>query len=95
MYTQEQIDLIVSAQEMQIKNPARAVVNCESAFVMDTISKVDQKLASDYWHWVCFAADWKEHKDLKLFGEKVYTNELELARINAEQTMPDWGYSGT
>jgi hypothetical protein len=92
MYTQEQIDLIISAQEKQIKNPARAVVNSECSYVKFTISKIDPKLASEYWNWVCYIG---HLNDPTLFGEKVCANELELARIDAEQTMPDWGYADT
>ncbi len=92
MYTQEQIDLIIFAQEKQIRNPARAVVNSECAFVKETISKTDVKLACDYWSWVCYSG---LRKDPTLFGDVVHSNELILARIDSEQTMPSWGYSGT
>jgi len=91
MITQDQIKIILTAQEKQIKNPNRAIVNSESAFVKYTISKVDPKLAMEYWKWVCGSFK----KDTDLFGPIVYANELTLAKINAEQTMPAWGYSGT
>ena len=91
MFTQDQIKIILTAQEKQIKNPARAIVNSESAFVKNTISKVDPKLAMEYWKWVCGSFK----SDNELFGPIVYANELTLAKIDAEQTMPAWGYSGT
>jgi len=80
MFTQDQINLILAAQEQQIKNPARATVNSECAFVKDTISKVDYKLAMEYWKWVCGSFK----KDTDLFGPPiVYANELVLAKIDA------------
>ena len=67
MFTQDQINLILAAQEQQIKNPARATVNSECAFVKDTISKVDYKLAMEYWKWVCGSFK----KDTDLFGPPI------------------------
>ena len=81
MFTQDQINLILAAQEQQIKNPARATVNSECAFVKDTISKVDYKLAMEYWKWVCGCSSFKVGNEL--FGPTVYANELVLAKIDA------------
>jgi len=92
MYTKEQTELIAKCQQKQIAKPARAIVNTESAFVKDMIAKTDPLLATNYWNWVCFQGPIRRPEE---FGVDVLNNEILLQEIDANQRMPEWGYSGT
>ena len=88
------IDIIIAAQQKQIKNPTRAVVNSESAFVWQTITKTDEKLGIEYWRWVTSDAMFPERGSIK-FGQEVYENEILLNAIHSGVSMPEWGTYGT
>ncbi len=94
-YTPEQFALIVSAQQKQLANPAKAVVNCEGSFVKDTIQKSDYPLSQVYWSFVCgFDGKADKYYNMK-FGQEVFDNQVALHAIDKTVTMPDWGYAGT
>lgn len=94
-YTPEKIETIVAAQEKQLANPARAVVNSEGAFVKDTIQKTDFPLSQVYWCFVCsFSGNSTSVNDMK-FGKEVFDNQVALHAIDKTVTMPSWGYAGT
>ena len=83
--------VIIDAQEAQLKNPARAVVNSESTFVKDRIVKAGfPDLAKEYWNWVCMS-----NRDKPVFGERVLELQKQLKAIDDQSTMPSWGTYGT
>ena len=87
------IDIIIEAQTAQIAKPARALVNSECAFVSDKITHSYNRpeLAKEYWRWVCSEA---RHGSLQ-YGQEVLDQYNTLRKIDAGQTMPEWGYKGT
>lgn len=90
MITEEQIQIVLNAQETLINKPKRAVVNSESCFVRDLISKQDKELARTYWSWVCGPSNNVFSSD-----SRVVENEKKLKAIDLSIEMPKWGYSGT
>lgn len=47
-------DALLDAMRQQIANPARAVVNSESAFIKDRLNNAGEfQLARAYWNWLC------------------------------------------
>ena len=74
----------------QLNNPARAVVNSESAFVRERLLKMGEKeLARDYWWWCCTGCS------VPIFGEEVMALQTRLNEIDKQSTMPAWGTYGT
>lgn len=82
--------LVAAAQKAQLDKPTRAVVNSESAFVMDRLNNAGQSaLARRYWSWSCGAKNRTE------FGDEVYELEMKLREIDKTVSMPSWGTYGT
>lgn len=83
--------ILIEAMKAQIANPARAVVNSESAFVKDRLIKAGEpELAKQYWNWVCMSG-----RDTPVFGEEVLELQKQLNAIDKGVTMPSWGTYGT
>lgn len=94
LITPEHVEAVVVAQQQIIDNPVRAMVNSESSFVRDLLSKVDERLARDYWNWVCGAcSQWTK----KNFSDvRILQNQSKLKAVDmAMPEMPAWGYAGT
>lgn len=90
MVTEEQIQIVLSAQQYILDNPVRACVNSESCFVRDRISKQDTGLARTYWSWVCGPSNGVFSSD-----SRVVENQEKLDAVDGKFEMPKWGYSGT
>jgi hypothetical protein len=86
-YTTEELNLIRAEQLKQIKNPTRAIVNVESAFVYDRLGATHPTLGAKYW----FTVTMRES-----FGASdVDTNQIKLTEIDRQSRMPSWGTYGT
>lgn len=89
---EKQIDILIKAMTAQLANPARAVVNSESAFVKDRLNKLGEyEIANKYWNWLC-CTRWQTNP---IFGEEVQALQLKLEAIDKQSTMPSWGTYGT
>lgn len=90
MTTTINFEAIANAITEQIKNPARAVVNSESAFVHGRLQRAGfSKEASVYWNWSVGMGSKYE------IPANVVELQKKLEAIDAGVSMPDWGYSGT
>jgi hypothetical protein len=82
--------IILKAIQTQIENPARAIVNCEGAFVRTRLLQQGYTdIAKEYWQWVCRGGN------TAWFGEEVMSAQDVLNQIDKGVTMPEWGYAGT
>ena len=84
------IKTIQQMMEEQIVNPARAQINCESAFIKDRLNASGHlKEAAEYWHWVCSnnAPDWVTPEIAKL--------QKQLDNVSHQQKIPSWWTYGT
>lgn len=86
-YTPQEISLIYSEQMKQISSPARAVVNCESAFIANRLDAAMPGLGKKYWHTFAMRQSFGDH-DVDL-------NQVKLAEIDRGDRMPSWGTYGT
>ncbi len=85
------LTVLIEVMKEQIAKPTRAVVNSESAFVMDKLnSRGEYELAKAYWNWVCSSG-----RDTAIFGEEVMELQKQLRAIDKQSTMPAWGTYGT
>jgi hypothetical protein len=92
MLTPDEQDVLVDALTRQVKNPARAVVNHEAAFVAHHLSKVGyESLSAAYWKWVCMYRS----EDPLRFGDEVDKLQARLDYIDKTTSMPSWGTYGT
>lgn len=74
----------------QIERPARAVVNCEGAFVRTKLQVLGEvELAKKYWSWVCSGAK------PGYFPVEIDALQDELKKIDQGAQMPAWGTYGT
>lgn len=82
--------IIAQAQRRQLKNPARAVVNSEAAFVAQHLRNEGYTdIAARYWSWSCGRENREE------FGDEVYELQMKLNGIDMGVSMPAWGTYGT
>lgn len=92
MLTPDEHNVLVDALTRQVKNPARAVVNHEAAFVAHHLNKAGyENLSSTYWKWACMP----NRTDPLRFGEEVAGLQAQLDAIDKTTSMPDWGTRGT
>lgn len=88
--------IIAQAQREQLKNPTRAVVNSEAAFVMQRLRNEGYfEIAASYWSWTCRFASSDPDKGPQEFGQEVYDLQLKLRSIDMGVSMPAWGTYGT
>lgn len=86
----ENTEMLARLIKWQIAEPARAVVNCEGAFVKNKLEVLGEKeLAKKYWSWVCSGA----HPGY--FSAEIDALQDELKKIDAGVSMPAWGTYGT
>ena len=79
---------ILNAQIEQLENPVREVVNSEHSFVCERLRNSGFYEASTlYWKYVCGCG--------RIDDVEVVRLAEQLTKIDREQTMPSWGYSGT
>ena len=91
--TEQQIQIVLDAQQPIIDKPVRACVNSESCFVAKRIRSVDKVLGDEYWSWVCAPSCAKYQA---LFGDaRIVVNQNKIDEIDGKYTMPAWGYKGT
>lgn len=89
--TPEQHNRLLAIMTEQVKNPARAIVNSESAFVRTELSKCGEAdLAKTYWSWAT-------RTDVlpSLFPSEIDELQHKLNQIDQSVSMPDWGTKGT
>lgn len=94
LITPEHIESVLVAQQQIIDNPVRAMVNSESSFVRDLLSKVDERLARDYWNWVCGACSkWttKNFSDVRILRNQEKLNAVDKSM----PPLPAWATYGT
>lgn len=92
MELNEICDLVAEAQREQLKNPARAVVNSEAAFVAGRIHDAGHPdIAARYWSWVC---GYHYKRDLD-FNETVRQLQDKLEQIDKGVSAPEWATYGT
>jgi hypothetical protein len=91
-----ELELLIQTITNQIANPARAVVNSESAFVQQELSKQNADLAKRYWSWVCSEAR-DPVRGVNKFGQAVYDLQVKLDQISkrSQSQMPAWGIFST
>lgn len=83
-------DLLVKLLKWQIAEPARAVVNCEGAFVRSKLEVLGETdLAKQYWSWVCSGAK------PGTFSPEIDSLQDQLKKIDQASSMPAWGTYGT
>ena len=82
-------ELVIEAQQHIINNPKRAVVNSESSFVKEYISKTDVQLSRTYWSYACGSIK------NPFTNPVIEENQKILDSIDKGYTMPEWGYRGT
>ena len=89
--------LIFEAQAAQLKEPTRAGVNCESAFVRQRLEREGHpEVAYLYWNWVCSVESRYDETGPHQFGPEVYEQYKALEAIdNNGYKLPKWGYSNT
>ena len=86
---ENQIALIIEAQEAQIANPKRTPWSSESSHVFEALKSKDSDTAYMYW-------DFFMKPNLKVIDHpQVIANQKILNDIFSTVTMPDWGYSRT
>ena len=86
-YTPQELALIKAEQEKQIASPARAVVNCESAFIANRLDTSMPGLGKKYWFTFAMRQS---------FGDEVVdANQVTLSEIDNQSRMPSWGTYGT
>ena len=89
--TPKQHDVLVSLMENQVKNPARAVVNSESAFVRtELLKRGEADLAKAYWSWAV-----RGDVIPGVFPPEIDELQRKLNQIDQSASMPDWGTKGT
>ena len=86
----ENTEMLARLIKWQIAEPARAVVNCEGAFVRTKLEVLGEtELAKKYWSWVCSGAK------PGYFPPEIDALQDELKKIDAGVSMPAWGTYGT
>ena len=87
--------VLKQAMREQIANPARAVVNGESAFVRERLERAGEfYLARQYWNWVCMGRVWDQDL-MALFDSEVVELQSQLNAIDQAIQLPDWAHKGT
>ena len=85
------LSLLVSIMTEQVKNPRRAIVNSECAFVSSALYDAGEKeLSKEYWSWTC--SSWEKNP---IYGDEVQSLQTQLRAIDAQSKMPSWGTYGT
>lgn len=88
--------IIAEAQRRQIKNPTRACVNSEAAFVAQRLRNEGYvEISAAYWSWTCRSASRSEEQGSLEFGKEVFELQKQLRAIDAGFNMPSWGTYGT
>jgi hypothetical protein len=85
-------EILAAAQQEQLVNPRRSVVNSESAFVANRLSAAGYtQLANRYWNWITMPQASKNPG----FSDEVLELQKQLDAIDQQVSMPSWGHRGT